>query len=238
MIPSRTETGYWALVPAAGIGARMGADRPKQYLPLLGRPLIAHALERLCTHPRLRGVMVGIADNDPYWPAVSVPFSRFLGTYTGGAERAVTVRNGLQALVAHARPDDWVLVHDAVRPCLRHSDIDALMDAAAACPDGGLLALPITDTIKRADREARVTETVVREGLWRALTPQMFRVAQLSDALDSALRAGVTITDEAAAIERAGGRPLLVPGQADNLKVTLPADLALAELYLKQQGLP
>lgn len=238
MIPSRTETGYWALVPAAGIGARMGADRPKQYLPLLGRPLIAHTLERLCTHPRLRGVLLGLAPNDPYWPALSIAFPRFLGAFEGGAERAATVLNGLKALAAHARPDDWVLVHDAVRPCVRHSDIDALIDAASVCADGGLLGILITDTIKRADSEARVTETVVREGLWRALTPQMFRIERLTQALQSALTAGMTVTDEAAAIERAGGRPLLVAGHADNLKVTLPADLALAELYLKQQGTP
>jgi 2-C-methyl-D-erythritol 4-phosphate cytidylyltransferase len=230
------QPGYWALVPAAGSGIRMGADRPKQYLPLQGRAVLLHTLERLCTHPRIKGVLLGLAPGDPYWPGLSIAFPRLLGTFSGGAERALTVLNGLHALAGRAQPDDWVLVHDAVRPCLRHMDIDALIDQASLCPDGGLLGVALTDTVKRADREQRVVETVERGGLWRALTPQMFRLQALRAALEAAVAAGVNVTDEATAIERVGGRPLLVAGHADNIKITVPADLTLAEMYLKQQG--
>ena len=248
--------GIWALVPAGGQGLRMQAPLPKQYLPLLGRPVILHTLERLCTHPRVRGVMAGIADQDRHWQALipmlaSLP--RFLGKYSGGETRAHTVLNGLKALSKHAKSDDWVLVHDAVRPCVRHEDIDQLISIVTGGQSkkpplpllggegggegvvGGLLAFPVCDTVKRVDNEGRVIETVRREGLWRAATPQMFRIGALASALESALQQGSEITDEASAIEAAGGHPRVVACHADNIKVTLPEDLALAELYLKQQ---
>lgn len=216
----------------------MQAPLPKQYLPLLGRPVIQHTLERLCTHPRVRGVMVGIADQDRHWQAL-IPLlaklPKFLGKYAGGETRAQTVLNGLKALSQHAKPEDWVLVHDAVRPCVRHEDMDKLISAVANGQEGGLLAFPVSDTVKRADNEGRVVETIRREGLWRAATPQMFRIGVLANALESALKRGREITDEASAIEGAGGHPRVVACHADNIKVTLPEDLALAELYLKQQ---
>ena len=216
----------------------MQAPLPKQYLSLLGRPVILHTLERLCTHPRVRGVMVGISDQDRHWQAL-IPmlanFPKFLGKYSGGETRAHTVLNGLKALSKHAKSDDWVLVHDSVRPCVRHADIDKLIAAVGDDRDGGLLALPVSDTVKRVDNEGRVVETVKREGLWRAATPQMFRIGALASALESALKQGSEITDEASAIEAAGGHPRAVACHADNIKVTLPEDLALAELYLKQQ---
>ncbi len=230
--------GIWALVPAGGQGLRMQAPLPKQYLPLLGRPVILHTLERLCTHPRVRGVMVGISDQDRHWQALIPMLSnlpKFLGKYPGGEIRAHTVLNGLKALANHAKSEDWVLVHDAVRPCVRHADIDKLIVAVGNDREGGLLAFPVSDTVKRVDNEGRVIETVRREGLWRAATPQMFRIGVLASALENALKQNSEITDEASAVEAAGGHPRVVACHADNIKVTLPEDLALAELYLKQQ---
>ena len=230
--------GIWALVPAGGQGQRMQAPLPKQYLLLLGRPVILHTLERLCTHPRVRGVMVGVSDQDRHWQALIPMLSnlpKFLGKYSGGETRAHTVLNGLKALSKHAKSGDWVLVHDAVRPCVRHADIDKLIAAVGNDQEGGLLAFPVSDTVKRVDNEVRVVETVRREGLWRAATPQMFRIGVLASALESALKQGSEITDEASAIEAVGGHPRIVACHADNIKITLSDDLALAELYLKQQ---
>jgi 2-C-methyl-D-erythritol 4-phosphate cytidylyltransferase len=212
----------------------MQAALPKQYLVLAGRPVLRLTLERLGSFPRLRGLLVGVAAGDSWWPQVAAPAPpRFLGSYTGGATRAETVLNGLRQLAARAVPGDWVLVHDAVRPCVRHADIDRLVTEAGE--DGALLALPLADTVKRADDAGRVVETVPRERLWRALTPQLFRIDALTHALAAALDAGAEVTDEAAAMERAGARPKLVAGQADNIKITVPGDLALAELYLRRQ---
>jgi 2-C-methyl-D-erythritol 4-phosphate cytidylyltransferase len=213
----------------------MRADRPKQYLPLHGRPILQRTLERLGSYPRLRGMLVGIAADDVYWPTLAGSIPRLLGTYPGGAERAHTVLNGLKALAEYAAADDWVLVHDAARPCVRHSDIDTLLAAIAGHADGGLLALPVSDTVKRADHNGHVEQTVPRAGLWRALTPQAFRLGSLTVALERALREGTEITDEASAMEHAGARPRLVHGHADNIKITVPEDLALADLYLREQ---
>ena len=213
----------------------MRAACPKQYLPLLGRAMLLHTLERLGRYPRLRGLAVGIAADDAYWPTLATEIPNLLVTYVGGAERAQTVLNGLRALETYAAPDDWVLVHDAARPCVRHADIDSLLAAVAGHADGGLLALPLSDTVKRADHNGCIEETVPRTGLWRALTPQVFRFVALRDALESAMRAGVEITDEASAMEYSGARPRLVHGHADNIKITLPEDLALAELFLREQ---
>lgn len=230
--------GIWGLIPAAGVGLRMGSATPKQYLLLRGRPVILHTLERLCHYPRLSGVMVGISTQDRHWQSYATEAERlpkFLGTYPGGETRGHTVLNGLKALAAHAHDSDWVLVHDAVRPCVRLSDIDTLVNAVGSEEEGGLLALPMADTVKRADKAGRVDETVSRESLWRALTPQMFRIGTLRGALQQALAGGSEITDEAASIEAVGGKPRLVAGHADNIKITMPGDLTLAELFLKQQ---
>ena len=223
------------MVPAAGGGARLQADRPKQYVSLLGRPILQHTLERLCHYPSLRGLLVGIAADDPYWPAMALQMPKLLGSYTGGAQRAQTVLNGLRTLAPHAAADDWVMVHDAARPCVRHTDIDALLAAVTGHADGGLLAAPLGDTLKRADRGGCVEATLSRTGLWQAFTPQVFRLAALQAALEAALSAGVEITDEASAMEYTGARPRLVHGVADNIKITHPGDLALAELYLRGQ---
>jgi 2-C-methyl-D-erythritol 4-phosphate cytidylyltransferase len=223
------------VVPAAGGGSRMRADRPKQYLSVRGQTILQHTLDRLGSYPRLRGMLVGIAADDVYWPTLSGPIPKLLDTYIGGAERADTVLSGLRALAMHAHPDDWVLVHDAARPCLRHADIDTLLADIAGHADGGLLALPISDTVKRADHNGCVEDTIPRAKLWRALTPQAFRLGALTSALEKAMRDGVDITDEASAMEYDGARPRLVHGHADNIKITVPDDLALAELYLQEQ---
>lgn len=213
----------------------MGADRPKQYLPLLGRPILQFTLERLGSYVPLRGIFVGLSPNDVFWPSLP-PLPKVLGTFPGGQERAHTVLNGLKALMAHAASQDWVMVHDAVRPCVRHGDIDKLVSSVDGSLDGGLLGLPLADTVKRVDKMGHVVETVPRSDLWRALTPQLFPVARLRRALEAAVQQGATITDEAAAIELAGGHPRMVAGHGDNIKITLPVDIKLAEMVLKQQA--
>jgi len=228
------KTRYWAVVPAAGIGARMGATCPKQYLPLLGRPVIAHTIARLCAWPRLAGVIVGLACDDVYWAEAGIECSH-LRTYIGGAERAATVLLGLKELEAQASLNDWVLVHDAVRPCITHADLERLCTAVGDDPEGGLLGAPVPDTLKRV-ADGRVTVTVPRADLWRAFTPQMFRFGQLVQALTQAQAEGREITDEAAAVEAIGARPRMVQGSPDNIKITVPEDLALADMILRRQG--
>lgn len=230
------EADIWAIVPAAGVGTRMRTGVPKQYLSVLGRSVILHTLDRLCSYPRLRGVLVGLAVGDSFWALLTVPkFTNFLGSFVGGPVRAKTVLNGLAALAPYAREDDWVMVHDAVRPCVRHLDLERLVNAAFAQADGALLATPVADTVKRAGDDGRVRETVSRSGLWRALTPQMFPLRRLRDALNAALTRDEDVTDESAAMERLGARPTIVEGHPDNIKITQPTDLALAELVLKRQ---
>jgi len=223
----------WAVIPAAGVGARMQADRPKQYLPLLGKTVIEHTLQRLLLHPHISGVVVAISSDDGWWPEVKIEAGKPLWVAAGGDERCHSVLNALQTLSAQAADQDWVLVHDAARPCLRSADIDELIRRCEAHPVGGLLAVPVKDTLKRADAAQTVQETVDRDRLWHAQTPQMFRLGELRDALQQALDANALVTDEASAMERAGHAPLLVEGHADNIKITHPEDLALAELYLK-----
>jgi 2-C-methyl-D-erythritol 4-phosphate cytidylyltransferase len=224
----------WAVIPAAGRGRRMGGGLAKQYLPLSGRPLLAHALAPLLASARIEAVVLVVAADDEHWRAVISADER-LWAATGGAERCHSVFSGLERLAGHAAPADWVLVHDAARPCLSAEELDALFQTLADDPVGGLLAVPLADTLKAADAAGRVARTLPREGLWRALTPQMFRFSLLHAALADALAAGVMVSDEAAAMERAGHRPLLVPGSPANLKVTGPEDLALAEAILRRR---
>ena len=221
---------YFAIVPAAGSGARFGAGLPKHYLPLAGRPLIHHSLMTLCQSPRIERVVVVLAPDDELWNTHDWQAlgPRLETAYSGGATRAESVLAGLTMLATAAAEDDWVLVHDAARPCLSGAMLDALLGELADDPVGGLLAVPVAETLKREDTDGRVEATVVREGLWQAQTPQMFRYGVLSGAL--AMQRAVT--DEAGAIEAAGLRPKLVKGDATNLKVTYPADLPLAELIM------
>lgn len=232
---------HWALVPAAGTGKRMGSDIPKQYLTLRGRPVLAHTLTTLLSHPRISGAVVILDANDRWWPSVAdaLNTSKSLWTVTGGIERCHSVMNGLEVLQQHALPEDWVLVHDAARPCLTTIDLDRLLAELADDPIGGLLAVPVRDTLKQSDTASRSVLTVDRTRLWHALTPQMFRLEKLQTALRAALTHGLLVTDEAAAMEAVGFRPQLVEGRADNLKITRPEDLMLAEFFLSHAtGLP
>jgi 2-C-methyl-D-erythritol 4-phosphate cytidylyltransferase len=224
----------WAVVPAAGSGSRMGAGVAKQYLALCGGTLLEHALAPLLACARIDAVVLVVAADDDRWREL-VPRDARLLTAVGGAERSHSVASGLERLADRAAEDDWVLVHDAARPCLSGAELDALFAALADDPVGGLLAVPLADTLKEADETGRAARTVPREGLWRALTPQMFRYGLLRRALAAASADGVAVTDEAAAIEHAGHRPLLVTGRTANLKVTGPGDLALAEAVLRRR---
>lgn len=225
---------YWAVVPAAGAGRRMNATIPKQYLTLAGQPVIAHTLDILLRHPRLAGMVIAIGAEDEWWPNIAAErlAEKPLWVVTGGVERGHSVLNGLDALWEWAHPDDWVLVHDAARPCLRSDDLERLLTELADDPVGGLLAIPVRDTLKQADKTGRIAATVDRSRLWYALTPQMFRLGMLREALRDALARSLTVTDEAAAMEAAGFAPRLIEGRADNLKITRPEDLMLAEFYL------
>ena len=217
---------FWAVIPAAGVGARMAADRPKQYLQLGGLTILEHSLLAFLNHPRLRGLVISLAVDDPYWPGLPCAQDSRIVRVAGGKERADSVLNALLHLHASGADDnDWVLVHDAARPNLARSDLDSLLGELANDPVGGLLAVPAKDTLKRADAQGRVTETVDRSQIWQAYTPQMFRLGALHRALADSLVSNVSITDEASAIEWAGQSPRLIEGRADNIKVTRPEDL-------------
>jgi len=232
--PPHAPTGasLYALVPAAGVGERSGARGPKQYEPIAGRPLIAHTLAALGAVERLDGIVVVLAADDADFERHAAGLD-CRGVRCGGATRAQTVRNGLAELLAHgARREDWVLVHDAARCLIRPEWVDALIDACLADPVGGVLALPLADTLK-AEHDGRVAATIDRHAKWQAQTPQMFRIGALADALD---KVGAAVTDEASAIEAVGGAPRLVPASLENFKVTWPADFALAERLLRSRA--
>lgn len=217
---------FWAVIPAAGVGARMAADRPKQYLMLGGITILEHSLNCFLGHPSLLGVVVSLATDDPFWPSLACASDPRLQRAAGGRERADSVLSALLHLHAQgAADDDWVLVHDAARPNLGRDDLDKLLSMLADDPVGGLLAVPARDTLKRANAMGRVSETVDRSTIWQAYTPQMFRLGALHRALADSLVAEVAITDEASAIEWAGQAPRLVEGRSDNIKVTRPEDL-------------
>jgi 2-C-methyl-D-erythritol 4-phosphate cytidylyltransferase len=226
---------FYALIPAAGSGSRMRDDVPKQYLPLAGKTMLHHTLAALCGSQRLVGVFVVLAPGDKEWARYEwSEFSdKLIVLECGGATRAESVLNGLKAAksMSDIDRDDWVLVHDAARPCLSKTKLDRLLDELMDDQVGGLLAVPVTDTLKRNDASGRVERTESRENLWQAQTPQMFRYNLLVEALSR--EGGGAMTDDAGAIEAIGLRPKLVLGDARNLKVTYPQDLALAELILR-----
>jgi 2-C-methyl-D-erythritol 4-phosphate cytidylyltransferase len=204
----------------------MAADRPKQYLQLGGLTILEHSLLCFLDHPRLKGLVISLAVDDPYWPTLPCALDSRIQQVAGGKERADSVLNALLHLHANGADDnDWVLVHDAARPNLARSDLDNLLSELKDDPVGGLLAVPAKDTLKRADASGRVVETVDRSLIWQAYTPQMFRLGTLHRALADSLVSNVSITDEASAIEWAGQSPRLIEGRADNIKVTRPEDL-------------
>lgn len=247
----------WAIVPAAGSGKRMQSAMPKQYLPLNGRPVLEYTLNTLLRNEHVSGLVIALQADDPYWPDIKIDSDKPVLRTTGGTERADSVLNAIDELFAYTGFDadnDWVMVHDAVRACLRAEDIDTLVAEVAGDRAGGLLALPVRDTMKRqmpdvsantaasvtssatSSAATRVAETVDRDNLWSALTPQYFPAASLKQALTTAKKANLTITDESSAMELAGFSPRLVVGHEDNIKITRPDDLRLAALYLLAQA--
>jgi 2-C-methyl-D-erythritol 4-phosphate cytidylyltransferase len=224
-----------ALIPAAGRSVRFGGTTLKQYAHLLGRPVIAHSIEAVGSHPRVATVTVALAPDDGIFASLITPYVSGIRTVDGGESRAHTVMNGLNAIVAAEGRDDWVMVHDAARPCLDRASLDRLLDAGLASDNGAILAMPVNDTLKRAGGDGRIVETVDRSEFWGAQTPQLFPLGLLADQLEEALAAGDSPTDEAAAMERGGFRPLLVRGAATNIKITGADDLALADYILRHQ---
>ena len=233
-----TAAAHWVVVPAAGYGLRMGADLPKQYLPLAGKPVMRWTLEALLAHPRVAGVMLSVAADDARWQeCVPADAGARVRSTLGGTQRAESVEAGLTALEKEVAEDAWVLVHDAVRPCLHPQDLERLVSGLQDDPVGGLLAAASADTMKQIDLEQRVATTLDRRQVWRALTPQMFRFGTLRKAYAHAREADRVPTDESAAIEALGLKPKLIVGRADNVKITQPEDLGLAEAVLRARGL-
>lgn len=226
-------TRLWAIVPAAGAGRRIASDVPKQYLMVAGAPILEHTLQRLLACADISGIVVAVDPQDHHVDGISSISDPRVSTTAGGAERADSVLAGLLALSSVAAPRDWVLVHDAARPCLPLKDLNQLITEAREHDCGAILAQSIVDTIKQADDQGLVVTTLDRSQLWRAQTPQMFRLSELQTALEVSLKRGDVITDEASAMERAGFPVRVVPGPVCNLKITIPEDLNLAEFYLQ-----
>jgi 2-C-methyl-D-erythritol 4-phosphate cytidylyltransferase len=220
----------FALLPAAGVGTRMAVDQPKQYLDIAGRPMIWHTIRAFERHPAIARVYVAIAPEDGYWNGYDWGgFGKLRVLRCGGDTRAATVRNSLQAIAGEVAADDWILVHDAARPCISAALLDRLLAEVIGDAVGGILAQPIADTLKRADTSGRIAQTVARSAMWGAQTPQMFHHALLLRALE---HAGTEVTDEASALEALGLAPKLVESDMSNLKVTYPRDLEVAAWLL------
>lgn len=225
----------WAVVPAAGVGRRMGGEVPKQYLDLCGRKIIDHTLARLLSHPRISAIYVALSDEDAYWEQCDYHRNPKVIRTSGGAERYHSVLNALKTLSDCADEEDWVLVHDAARPCLSEVDLTRLIETLENHPVGGILGVPVSDTLKRVDRENRIEATQSRNNLWRAFTPQMFRLGLLISSIEAAIQGGASITDEAGAMELSGHQPQMVEGDVTNIKITRPDDLLLARHFLQAE---
>lgn len=226
----------WCVVPAAGTGKRFGAAIPKQYLKLNGKTVLENTLERLLNVSAIEQIVVAISAEDHQFKALAIATHPKIKTVIGGEERYHSVLNGLLYLSNRGHDQDWALVHDVARPCVRSVDIHKLVHEVTQFDAvGGLLANPVRDTMKRSDHTNQIIETVDRDNLWHALTPQLFRLSVLRGAIEQALEHGVNVTDEASAMERLGHQPLLVEGHPDNIKITHPQDLPLAALFIQQQ---
>ena len=228
----------WAVVPAAGVGRRFAGDRPKQYVALGTRPVIAHVIERLAAVRGIAGIVAAVTPADPWWHEAAKGFRMPVATVDGGAERRDSVLNALDYLGDLAAGDDFVIVHDAVRPCVKVADIERVVTAARGEPGGAILGVPVSDTLKRVGPDRLIAGTVDRSRLWRAFTPQVFPLDRLRAALRNAITSGSAVTDEAQAMERAGARPLLVEGSSGNIKITRAEDLAIARALLEAEGPP
>ncbi len=223
-----------ALIPAAGRGSRFGGSVLKQYLPVCGKAVIVHALKVLQHHPLISGITVVLAENDRWFEAAVGPLATAVGTVTGGATRAQSVTNGLRFIAQRHPATEWVLIHDAARPCLPPDCLDQLLEKGMRQTDGGILAIPVGDTLKCAGQDQEIAATVDRRELWAAQTPQLFPLSELSEAMDAAQQQGRELTDEASAMEFAGFRPRLIMGSAANIKITSPGDLDLVEAWLSR----
>jgi len=237
---------FWVVIPASGVGSRMNADRPKQYLTLVGKTVLEHTLTCFTQRDDMAGIVIGVGDDDPYWSVLSKSMPIFADSIvpiyrsSGGKERCDTVLNALVALRDnyHAADDDWVFVHDAARPCLSQDDLNALIASQQNNTVGSILAMPVRDTMKREiAASGTISHTEDRIGMWHALTPQMFPLGRLYQALSQALAEGAEVTDEASALEYHGEKPCLVEGAASNIKITRPADMALAAFFLRNNHL-
>jgi len=229
-------TRKWAIVPAAGSGARMMAEIPKQYLKIYDKTILEHTLLALLNSVELDGVVVCLADGDQAFQQLKVSKHKKIKTTVGGKTRALSVLNGLKYLESELAHDDWILVHDAARPCIKLGMVDKMIHQLESDPVGGILAILTTDTLKRASRSGMVAETIDRGDVWHAQTPQMFRHKVLLDSIHGALLEDVQITDESSALEWAGYTPKLIQGDATNLKVTTPEDLTMAEFLLRHKS--
>jgi len=226
---------YWVVLPAAGVGKRMQVDHPKQYLTINNKTIIEHTLSCFSHNNLFSGIVVAISEGDEYWPTIRVDSDVPIYQALGGSERCFSVLNGLRFLSGFAKENDWVLVHDAARPCLRNTDLNALVNQIGNHSVGGILGLPVSDTLKYCGDNHRIKRTVGRNNLWRALTPQMFRYGKLLAALESGTRQPEKITDEASAMEMSGYEPVMVEGHWDNIKITHPQDLTQASLIMKSR---
>ncbi len=230
-----TSMQYWAIIPATGVGNRMQADRPKQYLTLQGKTILEYTLDKLLGHPAVSGAVLILHSQDAYWTDLNYRHDKTLLIANGGEQRHHSVYNGLQVLQQHLQQDCYVLIHDAVRPFVRHQDLDILMKSVQAGDDGALLAAPVADTLKLVDESKMVSKTISRQGLWRAFTPQAFRLELIMQALQQVISSNQVITDDASAMELAGFHPQIVEADSMNLKITHPNDLVIAEWLLKRK---
>ena len=225
----------WLVIPAAGMGQRMQTCVPKQYLKVCGKTILEHTLSVFDQFPNFKQIVLVISPSDIYWKKLHIKTNTKLSTTKGGQQRFDSVLNGLTSIKDQAQDDDWVFVHDAARPCVSVDDITSLFEQLAENTVGGLLAKPVSDTLKLVNAENNCEKTIDRSNLWHALTPQVFRFKLLFDALTKAKSYAHKITDEASAVELYGASPKIVQGEASNIKVTMPDDLAMVEMILRQR---
>ena len=225
---------YWVVIPAAGIGKRMGSDIPKQYVSVRGKTVIEHTIDNFISRKEIQNICISISESDNYWSTLPISKNKKIITTVGGNERYESVYNGLRALQDKANDDDWVLVHDAVRPCLKKSIIDRLITDISSHDVGGILALPCFETMKRVNNNKQVEETINREIIWRAQTPQIFKYKKLLLAIEKAINENILITDEAMAMELSNYKPIVIMGDEKNIKITHKDDLKHLELFLEE----
>lgn len=224
---------YWAIIPAAGTGVRIKADKPKQYITIAGQTLLERVVNLFSAHPQIEKVVVVLHAKDHWWPELKLLHAEKVLTAIGGKERVHSVLLGLDFLKDFADPNDFVLVHDAARPCLQSSDISRLLAELKDHPVGGLLGLPVVDTLKEVDADGFVEKTVSRDHLWHAQTPQCIRYGILKSSIEKALLHNGIVTDESSAVEQAGYKPKMIAGDRNNMKITYPEDVAFAEKILQ-----